>query len=419
MVSWHRNFNYIGTIKMARTGRLTAKLMFALGCLGLAASPAVAQTTTQSVMLKPRPFIVGGTTAKISDFPWQVALLYGQDPDPTRSQKCGGSIISSYWVLTAAHCVVDSQTGRTNTPGEIAIVVGTDRFATGGQRLSVDKIVVNPQYNRATIVNDIALVRTSSPMQGADIATIDLADGATSIGGNLTVSGWGDTSSGSGQGSATLLKVTVPYASNATCNQPGSYNGAVTAGMMCAGFPGGGKGTCQGDSGGPLVIYGNGPTRPNAAGLFAIQVGIVSWAIGCAAPNYYTVYTRVSEYRDWISNSMAEVVSLVRQDFSDCSNGNVNGGDPARVGGTVTVTRLANGKTRARISMSHGTPNTTYHFFLKCLYILGDLRTNGQGSGSGSFDFPSNAVGKQFAFDMYPEGAPSGNKYQSVRVILH
>lgn len=403
---------------MPRCTVYSAKLSFMLLCLGLAISYGMAQAETESAqLLKPRPFIVGGSAANISDYPWQVAMLYGQNSEPMRMQKCGGSIFSSYWVLTAAHCVWNMQANRAVAPGDIAIVAGTSTFASGGQRFSVDKIVVHPRWSSSSSANDIALVRLTAPMQGANMQPVDLADQGATVSGDLQVTGWGDTFSGSRKGSANLLKVTVPYATNATCNQ--SYNNAITNQMLCAGFPAGGKGTCQGDSGGPLVIYNTGPARANAGGPFAVQVGIVSWAFGCAAATYYTVYTRVSEYRDWIATTTQEVVSLVRQDFSDCGNGNVNASDPSRVGGTVTARRLHSGKISVQVDLLRGTPLTDYQFFLKCGYLLGTLHTNPYGLGSAAFEFPSSKSGSQFAFDMYPDGAPSGNKFQSVRVMLH
>jgi secreted trypsin-like serine protease len=406
---------------MTRTVSIAARLTLSLVCLGFAMSSVFSQAANQQPLsVRPRPFIAGGTAANIQDYPWQVAILNNQFHEPLRAQTCGGSIIYDRWVLTAAHCVTVTNGNAAVPPNQIDIVVGTATFATGGQRISIDRIVVHPQWNRTTGANDIALLHTSSLLQGANVLAVDLADSTTPIGGDLVVSGWGATSVGN-QGTAVLQRVTVPYVSNATCDA--AYHGAITitTGMMCAGFQGGGKGACHGDSGGPLVIYGNGPRRANGSGPFAIQVGIVSWSQPntCAAPNAYMVYTRVSEYRSWISNTTAEVVALIRQDFSDCSNGNVSGGNPAQIGGSVAITRKPNGSINAQVSLTHGTANTSYHFFLKCVHILGDVHTNGQGSGSASFDFPSNLVGNQFAFDMYPEGAPLGNKYQSVRVTLH
>ena len=108
-------------------------------------------------------------------------------------------------------------------------------------------------------------------------------------------------------------------------------------------------------------------------------------------------------------------VSLVRQDQSDCQNGNVSDKDPNLVGGTAFVVRTSDGKTTVKVGIM-AKPNTTYHFFLKCVRILGDIQTWDEGDGVGYFSFSTNEVGNVFAFDMYPEGAPPGNKYQSVQV---
>ena len=109
-------------------------------------------------------------------------------------------------------------------------------------------------------------------------------------------------------------------------------------------------------------------------------------------------------------------VELVRQDFSDCANSNVKS-VPETSGGTAWVARNNDGTTTVKVAIT-AAPNTTYHFFLKCVRILGDIRTADEGEGGGLFTFPSNLVGNAFAFDMYPEGAPAGNKFQSVQVKL-
>jgi hypothetical protein len=108
-------------------------------------------------------------------------------------------------------------------------------------------------------------------------------------------------------------------------------------------------------------------------------------------------------------------VSLVRQDQSDCQNGNVSDRDPTLVGGTAYVLRGSDGKTSVKIGIS-AKPNTKYHFFLKCVRLLGDIQTYDEGEGQGMFTFNTNETGNVYAFDMYPEGAPPGNKYQSVQV---
>ena len=106
-------------------------------------------------------------------------------------------------------------------------------------------------------------------------------------------------------------------------------------------------------------------------------------------------------------------VALVKQDFSDCENSNVS--PSGYVGGTVWVVRGTDGTTSVKVGIT-AQRNTTYHFFLKCVRILGDIQTYDEGVGEAVFSFKTNEVGNTFAFDMYPEGAPTGNKYQSVTV---
>ena len=108
---------------------------------------------------------------------------------------------------------------------------------------------------------------------------------------------------------------------------------------------------------------------------------------------------------------------LVRQDFSDCTNRDVSKVYSPLVGGSIWVTRMPDGTTGVKVALTV-TPNTTYHFFLKCVRLLGDITTDGEGIANVSFVFPTNSVGAVFAFDMYPEGAPLGNKYQSTQIAF-
>jgi hypothetical protein len=108
-------------------------------------------------------------------------------------------------------------------------------------------------------------------------------------------------------------------------------------------------------------------------------------------------------------------VYLVRQDQSDCTNSNVPNVDSPLVGGNIWVTRLHDGNTSVKVAMT-AKPSTTYHFFLKCVRQLTDITTDDEGVANVSLVFPTNLVGAVYGFDMYPEGAPAGNKYQSAQI---
>ncbi|XDV11711.1 hypothetical protein PO909_000569 [Leuciscus waleckii] len=95
-----------------------------------------------------------------------------------------------------------------------------------------------------------------------------------------------------------LQEVKIPIVNNSVCNNTyGGINVSITNNMICAGLLNqGGKGPCQGDSGGPMA---------SRKGSLWIQSGIVSFSAGCADPNYPGVYSRVSQYQDWIKSYMS------------------------------------------------------------------------------------------------------------------
>jgi hypothetical protein len=108
-------------------------------------------------------------------------------------------------------------------------------------------------------------------------------------------------------------------------------------------------------------------------------------------------------------------VYLVRKDQADCTNSDVPNVDSPLVSGNVWVTRLHDGNTSVKVAATLK-PNTKYHFFLKCVRPLGDITTDDEGVATVAFAFPTNLVGTVYGFDMYPEGAPAGQKFQSAQV---
>lgn len=215
-------------------------------------------------------------------------------------------MVAADWVVTAAHCVADLA-GTPMDPTAVTVVAGEyDRAAADGteQQRAVSQVIVHPGYSPRSSAydNDIALLHLESPVDvshgslGAIPLLTSPADDSLAAPDTLaTVSGWGTTAEG-GSLPAVLYKVQVPIVSNAVCNSSSSYNGQITANMLCAGYASGGKDTCQGDSGGPLVV---------PAGSGWRLAGVTSFGSGCARPDYYGVYTRVSRYVDWIDGYLA------------------------------------------------------------------------------------------------------------------
>ncbi len=236
--------------------------------------------------------VVGGKPAKLTENPWQIAIVSAKVPTNSMAQFCGGSIIAPRWVATAAHCV-DSGT----KPSQIAILTGTELLATGGTRVAVTQIIVHPSWNTATHDFDIALVEVSADLGGTAIVGDTSTEEHASL--NIRVTGWGRTSMSASAGSKVLQGVDLPYVTRETCNKPASYDGEITGNMICAGLVQGGADSCQGDSGGPATAM---------IGESRRLVGIVSWGEGCALKDKYGVYTRVAAFGPWVTTQTAEAV---------------------------------------------------------------------------------------------------------------
>ena len=232
------------------------------------------------------PMIVGGTVAGAADNPFQVALLTKSVADNFQAQFCGGTLYKSNYVITAAHC------SDFTTASQVQVLTGTRNLDGTGVRRNVTRIVIHPSWNPNTFNNDVAVWQLSTSATGIPLASLATADPA--VGTSLLATGWGALSEG-GSFPINLRKVSLPLVSRTNCNDANSYNGQITTAMLCAGRDSGGIDTCQGDSGGPL-----------ARG--SVLTGIVSWGNGCARPNFFGVYTRISNTS--IRNFITSVAGL-------------------------------------------------------------------------------------------------------------
>ncbi|XP_068186334.1 transmembrane protease serine 3 [Antennarius striatus] len=231
--------------------------------------------------------IVGGNISKPGQFPWQVSLHFGSE------HLCGGSIVTSRWILTAAHCVFGFA-----DPSMWVVHAGlTDQPVNAAQALEVEQIVHHARYRPKGLDYDVALMKLATPLEfNGFVEPICLPNYGEEFqeGTRCWISGWGATED-EGETSVVLRSAVVPLLSTKTCNQPEVYNGYISSWMICAGFLEGGTDSCQGDSGGPLACEDSSVWK---------LVGATSWGIGCAVRNKPGVYTRITQSLSWVRQQM-------------------------------------------------------------------------------------------------------------------
>lgn len=226
------------------------------------------------------PQIVGGQESAPYSRPYQVALLMNG------RQGCGGTLISSNWVLTAAHCLDNASTSS------LTVKVGSHSMRSGdGQTIRVSQIINHENWRGANGIRsgyDIGLLKLASPAsvqyKPAKLPTQAIEQQYAGVGSYVTVSGWGLTSNRGSQ-SDVLREVDLPVITNASCSSQLRFN--IPGFVICGGGTGG-VSACNGDSGGPYAVSANGEFY---------SIGTVSWGSECRGA---TAFTRTTSYVDWI-----------------------------------------------------------------------------------------------------------------------
>jgi trypsin len=254
----------------------------------------------------PGPGIVGGSNVSGSNqYPWIAALLDQNQKVPGGTDRnmhyCGGSLIDSDSVLTAAHCL-----GVGNR--YMRVVLGrADLSSTGGEVRYVHSTYIHPDYTSDSKKYDVAVLTLDKPVTGITPVRLPLSteNSYEQPGKELRVAGWGATMS-RGTGTNQMQQTRVPVVSDPVAAK--SYPTEFVPELMIA-AGGNGRDTCQGDSGGPLFSYPklfkvSTPANP-APPLKHYQYGITSFGKGCggADPGIYTEVNAPS-IREFIITSM-------------------------------------------------------------------------------------------------------------------
>ncbi|XP_023304786.2 venom serine protease Bi-VSP [Lucilia cuprina] len=246
--------------------------------------------------------VVGGYETKKGNYPWMAALGYRDEYDPSSLKfLCGGSLISSKYVITSAHCINNNL---------MLVRLGAHDLSNPeeleARNYRIKRTVIHEKFDLKSITNDLALIEMSETVIMTDfIATICLPEGPQFltqefVGMNPFVAGWGAMKHQSPT-SNVLRDVQVPIIDRKVCEH--SYRTVFSfvkfsEQLICAGNSN--VDACQGDSGGPLML----PQMSGSSYYYYYLLGVVSFGYECARTGFPGVYTRVAAYMPWIKSNM-------------------------------------------------------------------------------------------------------------------
>uniref|UniRef100_A0A1I7Y6J6 Peptidase S1 domain-containing protein n=1 Tax=Steinernema glaseri TaxID=37863 RepID=A0A1I7Y6J6_9BILA len=308
------NENRIGNVSLPQEGRsrkpqrqqirvpstASMKLLLLLSLLGLtAASPLPDFDSFRNAtkgLLHPSELIFGGVRAVRGQFPWQVYLLLTSREGG--QFICGGSLLSTKHVLTAAHC-----TAKLVAPSQAMLgLVNIDsaRWTPGVQIKKVHAFTNLASYTGlGSLYDDISIITLDSEVTLSNyikIVKIRADDSQLIKQPKNTVTGFGTYTfvQGNPLTSRDLLYTDVDHVPLSLCRQRWAQLTGNRVSLwdkqICAGSRG--KGSGPGDSGGPLLV--------SVGGEF-VQIGLVSFGRdgGPEIMNqdiYPVVFTRLAPY---------------------------------------------------------------------------------------------------------------------------
>ncbi len=258
--------------------------------------------------------IINGFAVPRGNAPWQALLWRPEVLGPQRLAVadrvlCGGAVIRTGWVLTAAHCLTDLHGIPVRSGGHRIRLGVSNPLVDEGFSYPILRVIPHPGFKLSTLVYDIALVQydpAAGRREGGPVGPIaairldpkPLAQRPIRARMPAYAFGWGRTAFVRGATPGELRGARLELQDPQACTELTEFRDTRRDAVLCAAGPQGQQ-ACFGDSGGPLITYAD-------EGRVPTVIAVVSNGVDCGTTGVPSRFTRIAhpEVQRWLIRNL-------------------------------------------------------------------------------------------------------------------
>ncbi|XP_070492243.1 serine protease gd-like [Chironomus tepperi] len=245
-------------------------------------------------------FVIG---ARRNDFPWLTAFYYKEN-----GFICGGTLVSTKIIVTAAHCVKDKQNIDVKSPEDSIFYLGKYKLNDLNEKdyvtAGVKQFIIHPSWDsfEERYIGDLAIVVIFKTIKFTNnIIPLCISSQRSShediVDKSGLVAGWGLIENGTI--SEVPKFVSLPVVDDGKCLRSDEVFTKITSTTTFCVGDGSGRSPCNGDSGGAFAVKNDAENKYYFRGI--ISSGIRGSTYSCDNTKY-AIFTDVAQYTDWIKS---------------------------------------------------------------------------------------------------------------------